>query len=129
MKASSYNNAGFLNAESSSIFRRQTSPAYAIDRKVSMERHNHFFHSSKEDYPWLQLTMSEGYISGVWVIPRVGWQDIYGWRNCCANRLRNMELNAGLTPVPAGFTGSLTVNTKGKCQKHPEEVINPLAPR
>ena len=47
--------------------------------------------------------MPEGYISGVEIVTRYG---------CCADRVRNIEVRAGMDPVPNGFKGRLTTNTK-----------------
>jgi len=47
--------------------------------------------------------MPEGYISGVDIVTRYG---------CCADRVRDIEVRAGVDPVPNGFKGRLTINTK-----------------
>ena len=63
----------------------------------------HFFHSKTESNPWLELSMPEGYISGVEIVTRPV---------CCADRVRDIEVRAGMDPVPSGFKGRLTINTK-----------------
>ena len=47
--------------------------------------------------------MPEGYISGVEIVTRPG---------CCAERVRDIEVRAGMDPVPNGFKGRLTINRK-----------------
>ena len=47
--------------------------------------------------------MPEGFIKGVEIVTRWG---------CCAERVENIEIRAGMDPVPNGFKGKLTVNTK-----------------
>ena len=47
--------------------------------------------------------MPEGYISGVEIVTRPG---------CCAERVRDIEVRAGMDPVPNGFKGRLTTNRK-----------------
>ena len=96
---------GFFSARSSSqygIGDGLWSADYAIDGKISEENH-HFFHSLSESNPWLELSMPEGYISGVEIVTRYG---------CCADRVRDIEVRAGMDPVPNGFKGRLTINTK-----------------
>jgi len=96
---------GFFSARSSSqygIGDGLWSADYAIDGKISEENHN-FFSSLSESNPWLELSMPEGYISGVEIVTRYG---------CCADRVRDIEVRAGMDPVPNGFKGRLTINTK-----------------
>ena len=93
---------GFFSARSSSQLSSQYGPETAIDDKISQE-HLHFFHSKTESNPWLELSMAEGYISGVEIVTRYG---------CCADRVRDIEVRAGMDPVPSGFKGRLTTNTK-----------------
>jgi len=98
-------NRGFFSARSSSQYGMSDglwSMDYAIDGKISEENH-HFFHSLSESNPWLELSMPEGYISGVEIVTRYG---------CCADRVRDIEVRAGMDPVPNGFKGRLTINTK-----------------
>ena len=47
--------------------------------------------------------MPEGFIKGVEIVTRWG---------CCAERVENIEIRAGMDPVPNGFKGKLTVNSK-----------------
>ena len=47
--------------------------------------------------------MLEGYISGLEIVTRSG---------CCADRVRDIEVRAGMDPVPNGFKGILTINSK-----------------
>ena len=47
--------------------------------------------------------MPEGFISGVEIVTRYG---------CCEERVRDIEVRAGMDPVPTGFKGRLTINTK-----------------
>merc|ERR1719477_76719 len=98
--------AGFFSARSSSQYGLEWTTDYgaltAIDGKISQE-HSHFFHSLPESNPWLELSMPEGYISGVEIVTRYG---------CCADRVRDIEVRAGMDPVPNGFKGRLTINTK-----------------
>merc|ERR1719312_2314553 len=75
---------------------------YAIDGKISHEN-SKFFHSKFESDPWLELSMPEGYISGVEIVTRYG---------CCAKRVRDIEVRAGVDRVPNGFKGRLTINSK-----------------
>ena len=93
---------GFFSARSSSQLSSQFGPETAIDDKISQE-HRHFFHSQTESNPWLELSMPEDYISGVEIVTRYG---------CCAERVRDIEVRAGMDPVPNGFKGRLTTNTK-----------------
>jgi len=96
---------GFFSARSSSQYGISDglwSADYAIDGKISEENHN-FFSSLSESNPWLELSMPEGYISGVEIVTRYG---------CCADRVRDIEVRAGMDPVPNGFKGRLTINTK-----------------
>merc|ERR1719244_491752 len=92
----------FSSARSSSEYARGYGALKAIDGKISKE-HLNFFGSQWEDYPWLELSMTEGYIQGVEIVTRPG---------CCADRVRNIEFRAGMDPVTNGFKGKLTVNTK-----------------
>ena len=97
---------GFFSARSSSQYGMEWTTDYgaltAIDGKISRE-HSKFFLSDFESDPWLELTMPEGYISGVEIVTRYG---------CCADRVRDIEVRAGLDPVPEGFKGRLTINSK-----------------
>jgi len=95
-------NTGFFSARSSSQYGSSYGPLTAIDGKIS---HNNwvFFHSQIESNPWLELSMPDGYISGVEIVTRYG---------CCADRVRDIEVRAGVDPVPEGFKGRLTINSK-----------------
>ena len=94
--------AGFFSAKASSQYASDYGPLTAIDDKISRD-HRHFFHSRWESNPWLELSMPEGYISGVEIVTRY---------DCCADRVRDIEVRAGMSPVPNGFKGELTINTK-----------------
>ena len=97
---------GFFSARSSSQYGMEWTTDFgaltAIDGKIS-QKDSHFFHSQTESNPWLELSMLEGYISGVEIVTRYG---------CCADRVRDIEVRAGMDPVPNGFKGRLTINTK-----------------
>jgi len=92
----------FFSAKASSQYASDYGPLTAIDDKISQE-HRHFFHSQAESNPWLELSMPEGYISGVEIVTRYG---------CCPDRVRDIEVRAGMDSVPNGFKGELTINTK-----------------
>ena len=77
-------------------------PAYTIDGKISKKINKHIFHSKEEDYPWLEMTMPECYVRGVFIFSRYA----YG------ARMKNIEVRAGKTSVPEGFRGRLTFNRK-----------------
>ena len=94
--------AGFFSARSSSQYASEYGPETAIDNKISQTQY-HFFHSQTESNPWLELSMPEGLIGGVEIVTRSG---------CCADRVRDIEVRAGMSPVPSGFKGRLTINTK-----------------
>merc|ERR1719312_1353044 len=93
---------GFFSARSSSQLSSEFPPETSIDDKISHEN-SQFFHSLSESNPWLELSMPEGYISGVEIVTRYG---------CCADRVRDIEVRAGMDPVPNGFKGRLTINSK-----------------
>ena len=70
-------------------------PQLAVNGKVSYENGG-FFHSLEEYYPWLEVKLpSPILIMSVTVINR---QDM------CYERLRNLEIRAGMKPVPDDFT-------------------------
>jgi len=70
-------------------------PKFAIDGKVS-NNDCFYFHSDLEMHPWLEVRFpSPVLISSVTIINR---------KNGCWARLRNVEVRAGMTPVPDGFT-------------------------
>ena len=103
-KLKSILNTGSLTARASSLIGINYAPHFAIDDKIS-EQHSLFFHSQSEDYPWLEITMpEEDYVGGVEIVARWG---------CCADRLKNIEIRAGMTRVPDGFKGQmLEINTE-----------------
>jgi len=74
----------------------------AIDGHISKTWWS-LFASSFEDYPWLEISTPEGIINGVEIVTRF---------DCCWTRLQNIEIRAGLVPVPHMFKGKLTVNRK-----------------
>ena len=70
-------------------------PKFAIDGKLS-NNDCFYFHSDLEMHPWLEVRFpSPVLISSVTIINR---------KNGCWARLRNVEVRAGMTPVPDGFT-------------------------
>ena len=70
-------------------------PKCAIDGEVS-DTDCFYFHSDVEMHPWLEVRFpSPVLISSVTIINR---------KNSCWARLRNVEVRAGMTPVPDGFT-------------------------
>ena len=70
-------------------------PKFAIDGEVS-NNDCFYFHSDLEMHPWLEVRFpSPVLISSVTIINR---------KNGCWARLRNVEVRAGMTPVPDGFT-------------------------
>ena len=79
-------------------------PEYAIDGKIS-KGNDEFFHSEVEDYPWIQLEleMCDQELSGITIVAR---------SDCCADRLKNIEVRAGMRSVPDGFKGRWGVNTQ-----------------
>ena len=82
---------------------RDFGPHLAVDGKISTAKVD-FYVSAKEDYPWLQIRLaSPQVIAGLVIVNRY---DSYG------ERLKNVEIRAGLAPVPNGFKGLLTVNKK-----------------
>ena len=96
---------GKSNARASSEFSSNSGlygPEKAIDGLIS-ENNVNFFHSNKEDNPWLELSIPEDYFIGLKIVTRF---------DCCAERLRDLEIRAGNSPVPSGSIGRLTVNTK-----------------
>ena len=94
--------SGLFSARASSELNRDFVPSYAIDGKISSIS-QYFYHSKKEDYPWLQLALPESVISGVKIVTRV---------SCCKERFQNIEVRAGMDSVEVGFKGRLKVNTK-----------------
>jgi len=94
----------FSSAKASSqISGGRHGPEYAIDGKISKDNEE-FFHSIGEEYPWLQLEMcEEQYVRAITIVSR---------HDCCAQRLKNIEVRAGLDSVPDGFKGRLRLNYK-----------------
>jgi len=93
---------GFSNVRASSQLSPQYGPEKAIDGIIS-EGFGNIFHSGNEEYPWLELSMPEGYISAIEIVRRY---------DCCADRIRDLEIRAGMDPVPNNFKGMITVNKK-----------------
>ena len=89
--------SGF-HARGSSVFNNDLdkwAPKFAIDGKVS-ECDIFYFHSQLEMHPWLEVKFpSPVLISSVTIFNR---------KNSCWARLRNVEVRAGMMPVPDGFT-------------------------
>ena len=72
---------------------------FAYDKNVSVESEG-FFQSKNESYPWIQIFLnpkSPLSVSGIHLYNRV---DSHG------DRLRNIEVRAGMNVVPLGFSGS-----------------------
>merc|ERR1719206_48905 len=93
-------------ATSSSLFNNDFLPEYAIDGFPPNQDHRNTngFHSRPEDYPWFQLKLvSPQTVTGVLILNRI---------HCCGERLENLEIRAGMTPVDAGFRGKLVANKK-----------------
>ena len=73
----------------------QFGPTFAIDGEVSNKNHL-FFHSELEMHPWLEVKFPfPVLISCVTIINR---------KDSCWNRVRNVEVRAGMTLVPEEFT-------------------------
>lgn len=72
-------------------------PKLAINGKCS--RNDYFyFHSQHEMHPWLEVRFpSPVLVSSLTIINRI---------NGCWERLRNLEVRAGMSPVPEGFTAN-----------------------
>ena len=70
-------------------------PSLAINGKLAAGS-THFFYSELENHPWLEVKLpSPVLISSVTVVHR---------QDCCQERLRNLEVRAGMEPAPEGFT-------------------------
>ena len=93
-------------ARASSEYMPQTglySPEKSIDQEISKMPYD-FLKTNIEDYPWLELSIPEDgglELLGIEIITRF---------DCCEDRLQNVEIRAGMDPVPRRFTGKLTVN-------------------
>ncbi|XP_078382405.1 kelch-like protein 17 [Oculina patagonica] len=70
-------------------------PRFAINGEMSVNS-KYFFHSELENNPWLEVKLpSPVLVSSVTIVNRLnGYQE----------RLRNLEVRAGMEPVPEGFT-------------------------
>ncbi len=70
-------------------------PRFAINGEIA-DSSMYFFHSESENHPWLEVKLpSPILIVSVTIVNR---------QNCCRERLRNLEVRAGMEPVPEGFT-------------------------
>ena len=73
-------------------------PHLAANGKIS-NNDIHYYHSAKEMQPWLEVRLpSPILISSLTIINR---------QNACWDRLRNLEIRAGMEAVPEGFTVSI----------------------
>ena len=73
-------------------------PQFAIDGEVRVGNKD-FLHTNQDTHSWAQLKLSDPrMVAGVEIFNRV---------NCCGDRLSNLEIRAGLDPVPAGTTGQV----------------------
>ena len=91
------NDAMGFEARGSSVYSNvnQFGPKFAIDGEVSNKNHL-FFHSELEMHPWLEVKFPfPVLISSVTIINR---------KDSCWDRLRNVEVRAGMTPTSEGFT-------------------------
>ena len=73
---------------------------YGPQRAISEAQ---FYHSKSDDsYPWLQFEFPYPYkVSSLKIINR---------RNCCGERLRNLEIRAGYEAVQSDFRGQISTN-------------------
>ena len=87
-----------FEARGSSVYSNDSNlfgPKFAIDGEVS-NKHVMYFHSKLEMHPWLEVKFPfPVLISSVTIINR---------KDSCWGRLRNVEVRAGMTSVPEGFT-------------------------
>ena len=75
----------------------QFAPQFAANGKIS-NNDMCFYHSVEEMQPWLEVRLpSPILISSLTIINR---------QNACWDRLRNLEIRAGMEAVPEGFTAS-----------------------
>ena len=80
-------------------------PHFAIDGVLSNEN-KFFFHSNIEPYNWAQLKLSRPQmVAGI---------EIFNRADCCGDRLRNLEIRAGLDPVPEGTTGDVLLTQNAR---------------
>ena len=89
-----------FQARSSSVLGREVDqyrwlPKLAINGKISNNDY-FYFHSKREMNPWLEVKFPcPVLVSAVTIVNRM---------NGCRERLRNLEIRAGMAPVPEGFT-------------------------
>ena len=89
-----------FQARSSSVLGREVDqyrwlPKLAINGKISNNDY-FYFHSKLEMNPWLEVKFPcPVLVSAVTIVNRM---------NGCRERLRNLEIRAGMAPVPEGFT-------------------------
>ncbi|KAJ7392822.1 putative E3 ubiquitin-protein ligase herc1, partial [Desmophyllum pertusum] len=70
-------------------------PKLAINGNISSTKY-YYFHTVFEMHPWLEVKLpSPVLIESVTIVNRM---------NACRERLRNVEVRAGMVPVPEGFT-------------------------
>ena len=97
-----------FEARGSSVYRNNSDlwgPKFAIDGEMSDSDYL-YFHSELEMYPWLEVKFpSPVLISYVAIINR---------KNGFWARLRNVEIRAGMTPVPDEFTAHENGNRRNK---------------
>ncbi|KAL9963980.1 hypothetical protein ACROYT_G027546 [Oculina patagonica] len=80
-------------------------PIFAINAKIS-HNNSHYFHSQLEMNPWLEVKFpSPILVSSVTIVNR---------NNGYWERLRNVEVRAGMSPVPEGFTAHERGNDTSK---------------
>ena len=89
-----------LQARGSSVYSNQADkwgPKFAINGKIS-DSSIGYFHSQLDDHPWLEVKLpSPVLILSLTIINR---------QDGCWERLRNLEVRAGMEPVPEEFTAS-----------------------
>ena len=87
-----------VKARSSSIYANNATnwgPKLAVNGIIS-DSGILYYHSEEENYPWLEIKLpSPILISSLTIVNR---------RDDCWDRLRNLEIRAGMEPVPEGFT-------------------------
>ena len=71
-------------------------PQFAIDGVIRADK-PYFLHTNRDKYSWIQLKLS--------VPQMVAGVEIFNRADCCGDRLRNVEIRAGLDFVPTGTTG------------------------
>ena len=89
---------GDFEVRCSSVYSRKSNywgPRFAINGEISASS-TFFCHSELENHPWLEVKLpSPVLISSVTIVNR---------QNSCRERLRRLEVRAGVVPVPEGFT-------------------------